>query len=397
MYRRGPRLAGMGGAGSIFSIISTVRTRRGRVRDVAHRSRSRLSASVASSVAVAVMLAGCMSVGRPLSDRPDAASPSPGLPDDVSGIELPLDWFARQQVEAAQKEAELYFGFLERCLAEAGFEWEAPATAETPEGWSEAEWVQVSRLPGRYGVITMVQATKSGYDRPHAASGAGGTDTEADTEDLPEDPAERQAFLEAFFGTEAELDPSSMVVVSDPLTGDPVVAYDPSERGRGCKGRANRWLRGELTRADGEVLTDPTTTSAWLASTVARVFQETLADPRVVQAATEWRRCMIDHGGEFPEWRYPGGLAVGRAPGEGGVEAAGEGFARTAEIATADVECQEEVEWLRRLRSVEREYQQDVVERLPELFAGARELLDAYAERLATLRLEDVPLTDLGE
>lgn len=86
----------------------------------------------------------------------------------------------------------------------------------------------------------------------------------------------------------------------------------------------------------------------------------------------------------------PGGLTV-PDPATAASEERAEFLSRerdNLDLAVADVTCQQEVDWLPRLRTVEAEYQQETVERIPDLFAKTRELLEAYAARLTTLRLE---------
>ena len=316
-----------------------------------------------------------------------------------AGGELPLDWTTGVLNEISEKQTALYFGFVKRCMAEAGFEVELPPGAATPPGWREEDWREVTRYPIRYGVVTEVQARLAGYDDPEEALGDLPEEEEAEEELLPEDPAERAAFQAAWFGPEsAPVDLDDLVVIRDPITGEPVVALESFDArgvfGSGCKGRANEWLAGDFVELSEEpsVFLDPEVLSAWMSSTTRRTFDEALGEERVAAVAAEWRRCMAERGYELPEFRYPGGLM---APDVTQAEWARHRDARelwTVEVAVDDVACQQEVDWLGRLRRVEAGFQQEVVERAPELFAEAREILEAYRARLAELSLEEAPV-----
>ncbi len=313
-------------------------------------------------------------------------------PTDPVG-ELPLDWFVRLQEEIGPPERDLYFGYMERCMAETGFSWKAPQPPPVP-----TEWEEIARYPARYGVVTLVQAQRAAYLPPDEVffdvSGE-----EADNEGLPSDPAELEAFQTAWFGAEAEVGPEDLVVVSDPVTGEPILAFDPSSpRGGGCVGRANAWLSGETSELGSlDIATDVGTARAWIDVRIRAAFDQTLADDRVVTVADRWRVCMAQRGWETPEWRFPGGITVGRTDTVVGSdeEIAAEmerldEEAGNTERAVEDVGCQGEVDWLVSLRDVEAEYQQATVERVPELFADVRDLIAVYRSRLATLRLADL-------
>lgn len=307
--------------------------------------------------------------------------------------ELPLDWFVRLQGEIGQRESGLYFGFMERCMAEAGFEWEAPKLPP-----ASAEWEEIIRYPVRYGVVTLVQAEQAGYGDPEEAF-LGASPEEADDEGLPSDPAELEAFQTAWFGATEEAPLEDLVIVNDPVTGEPVLAFDPSSpQGGGCLGGANAWLEGGAPVAgEIDVTADVSFARTWVDLRIRAAFNEALADNRVEAVAAEWRGCMAERGWELEEWWFPGGLGLG---GPGPVpgtdeEAAAElepsdDEAGDRERAIDDIRCQDEVEWLVSLRAVEAEYQQETVERVPDLFAEVRDLIAAYSARLAVLRLEDL-------
>lgn len=302
----------------------------------------------------------------------------------VSG-ELPLDWFTRLQSDIGRLETELYFGFMERCMADAGFSWEAPVSPPVP-----AEWEEISRYPVRYGLVTLVQAERAAYQSPEEVIlGAGGENSEEEA--LPDDSAEREAFLAAWSGVRADA-PPDLVSVLDPLTGEPIAAFDASlPDGGGCQGRANVWLAGGPRSTEGaDVTTDRDAARIWIDTRSRAAFEAALADTRVVSTVAEWRDCMGRSGWDLPDWRLPGGLTV-PDPATAASEERAEFLSRerdNLDLAVADVTCQQEVDWLTRLRAVEAEYQQETVERVPDLFAKTRELLEAYAARLTTLRLE---------
>lgn len=314
---------------------------------------------------------------------------SSGLPD-----ELPLDWFSRLQTAISDVESELYFGYMERCMSEAGFSWTAPSAAPVPP-----EWFEITRYPIRYGTVTAAQADLAAYRSPEEVLFEEYSDGDTAESDLPSDPAELEAFQIAWFGAIDEAPFDTFVVVDDPISGEPVVAFDPSPVNRGgCQGRANEWLAGGERQSEGaDVTTDLDAARAWIGTRTRAAFDDSLADERVISAANEWRTCMADRGWEPADWRFPGGLVVGHpdGPAISDEESGGEGESLDEDIdnnqlALDDVRCQEETDWLTSLRVVEAEYQQEAVERVPDLFADARELLEEYSARLALLRLEDL-------
>jgi hypothetical protein len=352
-----------------------------------------------AGVAVAAVLIAACEAADPsdpakdegLSPRGDT-QPAATAPADVAG-ELSLDWFVRLQEEIGRPERDLYSGYMERCMADAGFSWQAPQPPTIP-----TEWEEIARYPARYGVVTLTQAERAAYLSPDEVFFDLSSE-EADNEGLPSDPAEFDAFQAAWFGTEAEVGPEDLVVVSDPVTGEPILAFDPSSpRGGGCVGRANAWLSGETSEAGSlDIATDVGTARAWIDVRIRASFDQALADDRVVAVAERWRACMAERGWEAPEWQFPGGLTVDR-PGSGAAsdeQTAAERERLEKEAgntarAVDDVRCQDQVEWLVSLRKVEAEYQQETVERVPDRFAEVRDLIAAYRARLATLRLADL-------
>lgn len=324
-------------------------------------------------------------------------TPGKSVPIDASSVgsvgELPLDWFSRLQDEIGEREGDLYFGFMERCMAEAGFTWDPPRSAPP-----SAEWEEIVRYPVRYGVVTLVQAEGAAYRDPEEVFLEALTE-ESDGEGLPSDPAELEAFQRAWFGDDEEAPIEDLVDIVDPLTGEPILAFDPSSpHGGGCVGKANAWLEGEASSVEVfDVATDVDFARAWVGLRISAAFDETLADDRVKAAASEWRGCMENRGWEMEDSRLPGGLRRG-GPGSA-VGSDDEMVAETDRLqgeagdvarAVDDVRCQDETEWLESVRTVEAEYQQLVVERVPDLFADVRDLIGAYDARLATLRLEDL-------
>ncbi|MFV1970345.1 MAG: hypothetical protein ACC683_04970 [Acidimicrobiia bacterium] len=351
---------------------------------------------------VATLMAGC--VGAVPADPVGRDGSSPHPPGDTvpvaaaspdSAEELPLDWFVRLQDEIGEREGDLYFGYVERCMAEAGFTWEAPQSPPVPAGWEE-----IIRYPVRYGVVTLVQAELTAYRPPEMVLfGVHDEDDEGYDQGLPSDPAELEAFQTAWFGSIEEPPFEDLVEITDPVTGEPILAFDPSApNGAGCQGRANVWLEGEAPEVDdNDVTADVDFARAWIDVRIRAAFDEALADDRVVTVAIEWRGCMTERGWELEEWAFPGGLGLGRpGPISGSDEEIATELerldeeARNTERAVDDVRCQDEVEWLESLRAVEAEYQQETVERVPDLFAEVRDLVGAYSARLATLRLEDL-------
>lgn len=131
--------------------------------------------------------------------------------------------------------------------------------------------------------------------------------------------------------------------------------------------------------------------TVWIEKQIRVALETALGEDRIISRADSWRSCMADQGWAIPDWRLPGGL---KSPGVGLLpEEESEAWAAeraNVGMAVDDVHCQEEVDWLSTLRSVEGELQQETVERVPEIFAEVRELLDTYAARLAQLRLENL-------
>ncbi|MFV1970347.1 MAG: hypothetical protein ACC683_04980 [Acidimicrobiia bacterium] len=353
-------------------------------------------------VIAAVAVVGCVAPTPTPSDPaggdgslplPPTVTPTVAAASSGPAGELPLDWFVRLQDEIGRREGDLYFGYMERCMAEAGFTWEAP---QSPPG--SAEWEEIVRYPIRYGMVTLVQAERAAYADPEEVF-LGASTEEADNEGLPSDPAEFEAFQKAWFGATEEAPPEEWVAITDPVTGEPILSFDPSSpRGGGCLGRADVWLEGEALKVDDiDVTTDVDFARIWIDIRIRAAFDEALADDRVVTVAIEWRGCMTERGWELEEWAFPGGLGLGRpGPISGSDEEIATELerldeeARNTERAVDDVRCQDEVEWLESLRAVEAEYQQETVERVPDLFAEVRDLVGAYSARLATLRLEDL-------
>lgn len=310
-------------------------------------------------------------------------------PNSATNDELPLDWFARLQSEYDARESELYFGYMERCMAEAGFLWESPAAVSVP-----LEWAEVTRYPPRYGVVTLEQAELAAYQTPEEVFSDGAASEE---ESLPSDPAEREAFL-AVWGGEDSL-PGTLLEITDPVSGEVLVALEESAPvGRGCQGAANMWLFGALADVSViDVTATPEITRAWVSHRVSEAFREALADPRVLAVADGWRECMVSQDWELSQSWFPGGIVRDTSLDS---SIAGDDYASTlirleAErqntlLAVADVQCQQQVAWLTSLRAVERERQQAVVELVPDIFAQARDILEAYGERLSSLRVEDL-------
>jgi len=287
-----------------------------------------------------------------------------------------------------QKEIELYFGFVERCLAEAGFSWEAPLPPLAPP-----EWLEITRYPARYGVVTLVQAELAGYRHPEEII-LGVSTEEADKEGLPTDPAEYEAFQTAWFGTFEEELPEDLVVFTDPISGEPIAALDPSPpNGGGCQGRANEWLAGDASPIvdDDDIASDLDIARRWVDTRIRVAFDQALADERVMAAAEEWGACMREGGWDVAGSMFPGGLRVGESESDLTDEPERqEPGAESIQRAIGDINCQQRVEWLASLRAIEAEYQQETVERVPDLFLRVQQLLDAYSARLAGLRLDDL-------
>ncbi len=317
---------------------------------------------------------------------PLAGDASTGGAAGVPG-ELPLDWFIRLQSDIGRMETELYFGFMARCMAEAGFSWVAPESPPVPP-----EWEEITRYPMRYGMVTLVQAERAAYRSPEEVFF--GLSDENPEENLPSDPAERQAFQAAWSGVTDEGAPD-LAPVLDPITGEPIALFESSlPDGGGCQGQANQWLTGRERKTEGaDVTTDPEIARIWIAVRSRAAYNDALADEQVVAVADRWRACMSGLGWDLPDWRFPGGVVVAshdRSPDSPEESERLEEEQGNTRLAVDDVGCQEEVDWLTELRVVEAGYQQETVERVPDLFAESRELLEAYAARLATLRLQDL-------
>ncbi len=376
-----------------------------------HPAVSRLS-SWAAVLFVSFVVAACSPTGGFLggSEGSEWVASTRGESEAASGVavpagvELPLDWAARMFAEVGGLESRLFFEFMARCMAEAGFRWDPPPETPVPPGWTETEWVEILRFPARYGLVTDIQAAKVAYRDPEGAF-VEESEQGFGEEGLPRDPAERAAFEAVWFGSGGEYGPGDeLVEIRDPLTGEPLMAVNSADRaglyGGGCQGRANEWLTGDLAdvgELEGEpsVFAAPGLVSAWIQATIGRVFDEVLSDDRVIVAAAEWRQCMVDRGNDLPEFRLPGGLIAPDASlrqREAVERHLGVSELWTVDVAVADVACQREIDWLERLRRVEAEYQQEVVERAPELFDRARKLLESYAARLADLRLDEAPV-----
>lgn len=240
------------------------------------------------SLAVGVLMLGACETGP--SSKVNGGAPVPSITVVLAGDvpeELPFDWFNRIQTDMSRLETELYFGFMERCMADAGFSWEAPVSPPVP-----AEWEEISRYPVRYGVVTLVQAERAAYQNPEEVI-LGVVGESSEEEALPDDPAEREAFLAAWSGVDADA-PSDLVSILDPLTGEPVAAFDASlPDGGGCQGRANVWLAGGPRRTEGaDVTTDRDAARIWIDTRSRAAFEAALADTRVVSTVAEWRDCM---------------------------------------------------------------------------------------------------------
>jgi hypothetical protein len=312
-------------------------------------------------------------------------------PGSNASGELPFDWFTRLELEMGGRESDLYFSFMERCLEDAGFAWEAPAPLLVPP-----EWAEVTRYPLRYGVVTLGQAELAAYRAPEELFPGYATE-EADKDGFPSNPAERAAALIAWGGDEYELSGDDLVTITDPVSGEAFVALErPAPLGRGCQGQANTWLYGGLPDLDSPSVTaNPEVARAWVSTRIRSAFESTLADDRVLAVASQWRACMDTRGWHLSGTWRPGGIVMGTlvdaSLSADGLSAPLDQFEQeraNTQLAIADVRCQDEVGWLPTLRAVEMEYQQATVERVPQLVTDVRAMLEEYRDRLSTLRLE---------
>lgn len=229
----------------------------------------------------------------------------PFEPSSGSEVELPLDWLRR--LEIGQREGGLYFGYMERCMADAGFVWETPAWPVAPP-----EWAEITRYPRRYGVVTLGQAELAAYRMPEEFFPGYATE-EADKDGLPTDPAEREAFQVAWGGEEYEFSQDDLLIIIDPVSGQEFIALEqPAPLRRGCKGQANTWLYGGPTNIDDAVVTiNPGVARVWISTRIRVAFDEALVDQRVLTAAADWRVCMEERGWDLSGTWLPGGIQMG--------------------------------------------------------------------------------------
>ena len=358
------------------------------LRDVTSRRGSRPAFAAGLAFVLVLLVVGVVaSLVRSWSSDDSATDPDPG-----SEVELPLDWL--RGLEIGQRETDLYFGYMKRCMAESGFAWEQPEPLVAP-----TEWAEITRYPSRYGVVTLGQAELAAYRSPEELFPGYATE-EADKDSLPSDPAERAAFQAIWFGPEVEFSPDDLVEIADPVTGQSFIALErPAPLGRGCQGQANTWLYGGAPLLDdADVTSTPGVASAWVATLIRDAFEESLVvDPLVLVAAADWRVCMEAKGWQLYGTWLPGGirreLLNPNLPEGELLTAELERLERQradTELAIDDVGCQQDVGWFASLRTVEAERQQATVERVPGLLTEVRDLLEAYSARLDTLRLDDL-------
>lgn len=153
-------------------------------------SGSRLTALLILGVAASVGCGGSSTGGVVTpSNSGEAAVASPGRDGGSDGdeSELPLDWFVRWNGQTSDLEFDLYRGYMEWCMTEAGFSFIWP-----PEPPLPPDLAALPAFPDRYGVVALAQAERLAYQDPHEVQLG---DQELDPQaGLPSDPAEREAF-----------------------------------------------------------------------------------------------------------------------------------------------------------------------------------------------------------
>jgi hypothetical protein len=237
-----------------------------------------------------------------------------------------------------------------QCMSRAGFRYEA------------TKYGQTDMYFGIYGMTDRARAATLGYTRPEL-------DTEPDlmrveSRKMPANPAEKAAFLLALNGDESKPDP-----VPIDNSGLPGVVNEINFPA-GCLATADLSLFGSRERyARYQAY------SNWAQLTLQGAVQSAMSSAGGQSAAHDWSACMAAAGYRFTdvyapyevEWPEP-------RPG-----------AKELLVASADVKCKSDVQYLERIRGVQLQIERSALDANPGALDGLETLRNEVIHRAADI------------